>query len=178
MVSIYSILIILVFFLVSCSSYFHHFSSIKNRFCRISLHLLNTTNQSVNLSNIHNTNTNTMIEAATIIEKANDQQQNTNAIDTTTESVHLKLTQQYGDTKEIDDEDRLNKNNNTQIKILSYINKTTKDTIIATIDSIGWSALEHFSIHKFSQNLSTSVDIELIEVCLMSSLYCYCYYFY
>ena len=108
-----------------------------------------------------------MIETTKIVEKENYLQQNTNAIDTTTESVHLKLTQQYGDTKEEVDDEAFNKNN-TQIKILSYINKSTKDTIIATIDSIGWSALEHFSIHKFSQNLSTSVDIELIEVCVLT----------
>ena len=83
---------------------------------------------------------------------------------TNSESVHLKLTQQYGDQK--DDETIADNKNETvtKIKILSYVDKTTRETIIATLEGIGWVALEHFSIHKFSKNLSTSIDSERLEV--------------
>jgi len=91
-------------------------------------------------------------------------------------SVHLKLTQDYGTGDEqkpskstngstsTSTEEQTQQNTTLYASILQYISEPTGEVVVATLQDAGWEMLDHFAIHKLGYNLSITPGYSRREV--------------
>ena len=95
------------------------------------------------------------------------------------DSVHLKLTKDYGtgdekSTSSItqeEEEEQTSQQNTTSI--LQYVNENSGEVVVATLQEAGWDMLDHYAVHKLGYNLSITAGYIKREVFQYSILYTY-----